>query len=241
MFHSILHPPARIILKIHKSDYIIPFLRTFQWLPIRMKPKVLIKAFTAKGLLSATLPLSPTALPPSNTSAKYILLNSLSSPNIFPPQAFELAVPFVWKVHFLRPPSKFLPVTEVSVQASSLQRHSPFHPICSGHPPLSVHCLVTHAISFVVSIAPTALSQRRQWQPTPVLLPGKSHGRRSLVTAVHGVAKSRTRLSHFTFTFYFLASEKEMATHSCVLAWRIPGMGEPGGLPSVGSHRVGHD
>ena len=114
MFHSILHPPARIILKIHKSDYIIPFLRTFQWLPIRMKPKVLIKAFTAKGLLSATLPLSPTALPPSNTSAKYILLNSLSSPNIFPPQAFELAVPFVWKVHFLRPPSKFLPVTEVS-------------------------------------------------------------------------------------------------------------------------------
>ena len=144
MFHSILHPPARIILKIHKSDYIIPFLRTFQWLPIRMKPKVLIKAFTAKGLLSATPPLSPTALPPSNTSAKYIPLNSLSSPNIFPPQAFELAVPFVWKVHFLRPPDEFLPVTEVSVQASSLQRHSPFHPICSSHPPLSVSSLSSH-------------------------------------------------------------------------------------------------
>ena len=58
---------------------------------------------------------------------------------------------------------------------------------------------------------------------------------------VHGVAKSRTRLSDFTFTFHFHALEKAMATHSSVLAWRIPGMGEPGGLPSVGSHRVGHD
>ena len=58
---------------------------------------------------------------------------------------------------------------------------------------------------------------------------------------VHGVAKSRTRLSDFTFTFHFHALEKEMATHSSVLAWRIPGTGEPGGLLSVGSHRVGHD
>ena len=58
---------------------------------------------------------------------------------------------------------------------------------------------------------------------------------------VHGVAKSPTRLSTFTFTFHFHALEKEMATHSSVLAWRIPGMGEPGGLPSLGSHRVGHD
>ena len=59
--------------------------------------------------------------------------------------------------------------------------------------------------------------------------------------AVHGVAKSRTRLSDFPFTFHFHALEKEMATHSSVLAWRIPGMGEPGGLPSMGLHRVGHD
>ena len=59
--------------------------------------------------------------------------------------------------------------------------------------------------------------------------------------AVHGVAKSRTRLSDFTFTFHFHALEKEMATHSSVLPWRIPGMGEPGRLPSMGSHRVGHD
>ena len=58
---------------------------------------------------------------------------------------------------------------------------------------------------------------------------------------VHGVAKSWTRLSDFTFTFLFHALEKEMATHSSVLAWRIPGTGEPGGPPSMGSHRVGHD
>ena len=59
--------------------------------------------------------------------------------------------------------------------------------------------------------------------------------------AVHGIAKSRTQLSDFTFTFHFHALEKEMATHSNVLAWRIPGTGEPGGLPSLGWHRVGHD
>ena len=59
--------------------------------------------------------------------------------------------------------------------------------------------------------------------------------------AVHGVAKSQTRLSDFTFTFHFHALEKERATHSSVLAWRISGTGEPCGLPSMGSHRVGHD
>jgi len=61
------------------------------------------------------------------------------------------------------------------------------------------------------------------------------------LAAVHGVAKSRIQLSDFTFTFHFHALEKEMETHSSVLAWRIPGTGEPGGLPSMGSHRVGHD
>ena len=58
---------------------------------------------------------------------------------------------------------------------------------------------------------------------------------------VHGVAKSRTRLSDFTFTFHFNALEKKMATHSSVVAWRIPGTGERGGLLSMGSHRVRHD
>ena len=59
--------------------------------------------------------------------------------------------------------------------------------------------------------------------------------------AIHGVAKSRTQLSDFTFNFHFHVLEKEMATHSSVLPWRIPGKGEPRGLPSMGSHRVGHD
>ena len=64
--------------------------------------------------------------------------------------------------------------------------------------------------------------------------PGRLH-------AVHGVARSRTRLSNFVFTFHLPALEKEMANHFSVLAWRIPGMREPGGLLSMGSHRVGHD
>ena len=59
--------------------------------------------------------------------------------------------------------------------------------------------------------------------------------------AVHGVAKSQTRLSNFTFNFHLQTLEKEMAAHSSILPWRIPGMGEPGGLPSMGSHRVGYD
>ena len=69
----------------------------------------------------------------------------------------------------------------------------------------------------------------------------KSNIYKSFNITVHGVAKNQTRLSNFPFTFHFHALEKEMATHSSVLAWRIPGTGEPGGLPSMGSHRVGHD
>ena len=134
----------------------------------------------------------------------------------------------------------------------------------------------------------TFMHWRRKWQPTPVFLPGKSHGRRSLVgyspwghwgldtteqlhfhfslpsigegngtplqcsclenpmdggawkAAVYGVAEGQTRLSNFTFTFHFDALEKEMATHSSILPWKIPGTGEPGRLPSMGSDRVGH-
>ena len=83
--------------------------------------------------------------------------------------------------------------------------------------------------------------RRRRWHPTPVFLPGKSMDGGTWWAAVHGVAKSRTRLSNFTFTFHFHALEKEMATHSSVLAWSIPGTAEPGRLPSMGSHRVGHN
>ena len=72
------------------------------------------------------------------------------------------------------------------------------------------------------------------------LLPGKSHGQRRLV-GCNGVAKSWTRLSDFTLTFHFHALEKEMTADSSVLAWRIPGTAEPGGLLSMGSHRVEHN
>ena len=83
--------------------------------------------------------------------------------------------------------------------------------------------------------------RRRQWHSTPVLLPENPMDGGAWWAAVHGVAKSRTRLSDFIFTFHFHALEKEMTTHSSVLAWRIPGTGEPGGLLSMGSHRVGHN
>ena len=82
-------------------------------------------------------------------------------------------------------------------------------------------------------------NQRRQWHPTPVLLPGKSQGRRSLEGCSpwgHTESDTTERLH-----FHFHALEKEMATHSSVLAWRIPGTGEHGGLPSMGLHRVRHD
>ena len=83
--------------------------------------------------------------------------------------------------------------------------------------------------------------RRRQWHPTPVLLLQNSMDGGAWWATVHGVTKGRTELSDFTFTFHFHVLEKEMATHSSVLAWRIPGTEEPGGLPSMGSHRVGND
>ena len=88
-------------------------------------------------------------------------------------------------------------------------------------------------------VASSSYSRRRQWHPTPVFLPGKSHGRRSLVgySPWGRWGSDMTERLHF----HFPALEKAMATHSSVLAWRIPGTVEPGGLPSMGSHRVGHD
>ena len=101
--------------------------------------------------------------------------------------------------------------------------------------------LCPHAISeAAISEAPEAKARRRQWHPTPVLLPGKSHGRKSLV-GCNPWGRTRSDTTE-QLHFHFHALEKEMATHSSVLAWRIPGMEEPVGLPSMGSpHRVGHD
>ena len=82
---------------------------------------------------------------------------------------------------------------------------------------------------------------RRQWHPTPVLSPGKSHGWRSLVGCSPWGQEELDTTERLHFHFSLHALEKEMATHSSVLSWRIPGMGEPGGLLSMGLHRVGHD
>ena len=82
---------------------------------------------------------------------------------------------------------------------------------------------------------------RRHWHPTPIFLPGKSQGRRSLVGCSPWGCKELYMTEQLHFHFHFHELEKEMATHSSILAWRIPGTEEPGGLPSMGSHRVGHD
>ena len=87
---------------------------------------------------------------------------------------------------------------------------------------------------------PYIRGQRRQWHPLQYSCLENPMDGGAWWAAVHGVAKSWTQLSDFTFTFHFHALEREMETHSSVLAWRIPGMGEPGGLPSMGLHRVGH-
>ena len=95
--------------------------------------------------------------------------------------------------------------------------------------------------------SPTSLSLfifmnwRRKWQPTPLFLPGESQGRWSLVGCRQWGWEDSNTTKRLPFTFHFHELEKEMATHSSVLAWRILGTGEPGGLPSMGSHRVGHD
>ena len=80
-----------------------------------------------------------------------------------------------------------------------------------------------------------------QWHPTPVLLPGKSHGQRSLVGCSPWGHEESDTTEQLHFHYHFHALEKEMATHSSVLPWRIPGTGEPDGLPSMGSHRVRHN
>ena len=102
----------------------------------------------------------------------------------------------------------------------------------------------SHNIEYYLIISKNELfnhGEERQWHPLQYSCLENPVDGGAWWAAVHGVAKSRTRLSDFTFTFHFPALEKEMAAHSSVLAWRVPGMGEPGGLPSMGLHRVRHD
>ena len=112
----------------------------------------------------------------------------------------------------------------------SVMRSRPSHPLSSPFPPafhVSQHLGLFHGEGNGTPLQHSCLENpmdRGAWK-----------------AAVHGVAEGQTRLSDFTFTFHFDALEKEMATHSSVFAWRIPGTGEPGGLPSMGSLRVRHD
>ena len=103
--------------------------------------------------------------------------------------------------------------------------------------------LFSLAISFIIVCKQSLVYFFREGNGTPLQYSCLENpmDRGACWATAHGVSKSRTRLSDFTFPFHFHALEKEMATHSNVLAWRIPGMGEPGGLLSMGSHRVRHD
>ena len=125
----------------------------------------------------------------------------------------------------------------VSLDAVLLALSSPLSLCSSKEDCWKEHRLGTELEKF----HPNPSSRRRQWHPTPVLLPGKSHGWRSLVGCSPWGCKESDTLSDFTFTLHFRALEKEMATHSSILAWKIPWMEEPGWLLSMGSQRVGHD
>ena len=107
---------------------------------------------------------------------------------------------------------------------------------CFFHDPVDVGNLISgSSVFFKTSF------NIRKFTVHILLKPGLDNVEHYFTAAVHGVTKSGTRLRDFTFTFHFHALEKEMATHSSVLAWRISGTGEPGGLPSMELHRVGHD
>ena len=106
---------------------------------------------------------------------------------------------------------------------------------------ITLHLELERGLNSATFRTPSQAVQRRRWHPLQYSCLENPVDRGAWWAAVHGVAKSQTQLSDFTLTFHFHALEKEMATHSSVLAWRIPGTGEPGGLPSMGSHRVGHD
>ena len=133
-------------------------------------------------------------------------------------------------------------------QGSSLSPKPQVHFLFSEHPSSEILCQtqLTKGQDLLSQKhlhlkCPRLSWRRRQWPPLQYSCLENPMDGGAWWAAVHGVARSRTRLSGFTLFFHFDALEKEMATHSSVLAWRIPGMGEPGGLPSMGSHRVGHD
>ena len=127
---------------------------------------------------------------------------------------------------------------QVSNPGSQLQIQGPWYPHNTGS---LLESLPLNTISWLISVIFLLFPWRRKWQPTPVFLPGESHGWRGLVGYSPRVAKSWTQLNDFTFFLSIVLLEKEMAAHSSVLAWRIPWMEGPSGLQSTELQRVGCD
>ena len=118
----------------------------------------------------------------------------------------------------------------------------PSHPLMPSFPLPSIFpCIRVFSNESAVFYQVTQLLELQNGTPLQYSCLENPMDGRAWKAAVHGVTEGQTQLSDFTFTFHFHVLEKEMAAHSSVLAWRIPGTGEPGGLPSMGSHRVGHD
>ena len=148
---------------------------------------------------------------------------------------FSVEIQWKWQPIPVFLPGKFhgqrnlVVYTQCGCQQSDVTEHSQACTHTHTHTHTHAH---THSLQYIAHAA-------HLWKRFGAILWKTVRG--AWYAAIHGVAKSRTQLSDFTFTFHFRALEKEMATHSSVLAWRIPGTGKPGGLPSMGSHRVGHD
>ena len=167
--------------------------------------------------------------------------------HVFPilnPPPSSLPVPSLWVVPVHQPQASSTVHRTWTGDSFPIWYYTCFNAILPNHPTLSLSHRVQKTVLYIwVSFAVSYTGLFGEGNGTPLQYSCLEYSMDwgAWKAAVHGVAEGRTRLSDFTFTFHFHALEKEMATHSSVFAWRIPGTGEPGGLLSMGSHRVGHD